>query len=178
MGQLVHGPVGGVLAVWVEARCLEAAGSVVPDGTEDSDPCLEVGLDVFCEDVALEGCDGADGVHLEELVGTEVVPGEGKVILEEGAGGKGEEGILVDEGVGGRDGFGVDGGFCGGVKRRGQVEVGVFVVLVVAVLDAVEGGPGAEGGREDDGRDGALSGRLCVDEVAFCEEPELDELYL
>ena len=171
MGQFVHCLVAAVL---VEARRLETAGPVVPHGTEDPDLCLEVWLHILCEDVALEWGDGADGVHLEELIGTEAVPGEGELVLEDGAGGEGEEGVLVDEGAAAwwRR-------LWVAVRVDGVGGVGVFVVFVVAVVEAVEGGPGADGGGEHDGGHGAL----CVaarglDEVAFCEEPELCLFYL
>ena len=70
---------------------------MVPDCTENLDPCLKVGLDVVCQDVALERREGADGVHLEKLIRTEVVPGEGEFVFEDEASGKGEEGVLVNE---------------------------------------------------------------------------------
>ena len=153
----------------VGARCLETARSMVPHGTEDPHLCLEVWLYVFCEDVALQGCDGADGVHLEELVGTEAVPGDGELVLEDGPGGKGEEGVLVDEGAAYRLG-----GRAGGarVDGRGEVLVGILVVLVVPVVEAVEGGSGADGGGKDDGGHGALCARARGRyEVAFRQHP-------
>jgi hypothetical protein len=149
MGQLVH-------CLGVDARCLEAAGFMVPDCTENLYPCLKVGLDVFCEDVALEWGEDADGVHLEKLIRTEVVPGKGKFVLEDGSGGKGEEDVLVDERVARGAGYWIALGVDGIFLWRGEVLVGVLVVFAVSVVESVDGGSGAECGCKDDGRDGAL----------------------
>ena len=108
-----------MLAECVDAVCFEPARFMIPDGAEEPDLCLKVWLYVFREDVALEWREDADGVHLEELVRTEVVPGEGEVVLEDGLCGEGEDDVLVHEGavawLGGRAGFwfavGIDGGF-------------------------------------------------------------------
>lgn len=93
-------------------------------------------------------------MHLEELVGTEVVPREGKFVLEHGSCGKGYEGVPVDEGATSRlyglVGFYVETRVNWGA--RGQLLIRVLVIFVVSDIDTVEGRSGVETGCEGDGR--------------------------
>ena len=97
-------------------------------------------------------------MHLEELIRTEVVPREGELVFKDRPGGKGYERVPVDEWAGygrrRRVRFYVETGVYIGFRRgfaKGQILVGIFVIFVVPVIETVEGGLGADGGREGDG---------------------------